>query len=249
MKKKCLIVFVAVLAMMVGLGTLALAQSGVVAQVNGNTVVQDPANDLLLRDCIHNYPDIACSLPPGEVLDLPAYFDIKTAKITQIGRGRVDLSIALYEPIPAEPSYPFVSYIWQFQGGCVGTPPKTGNKAAISIVWHGATKTWTANWYVISNCNPRQITEAESIADWNFTTDGVMVRVALDDLLEATDDGKTLVWHAAVRRLPFVYTLSDGTEITHTVAVDYAPDVVELSDTPPYYVTNHPEEEATWVPR
>jgi hypothetical protein len=248
MKKQCLILLATVGAILTGLGSLALAQSGVVAHVHGNTVVQDPANDLLLRDCIHDYPGIPCSLPPGAPLDLPAYFDIKTAKITQIGRGRVDLSIALYEPIPAEPSYPFVSYIWQFQGGCVGNPPETGTKAAISIVWHGATKTWTANWYVISNCNPRQITEAESIADWNFTTDGVMVRVALDDLLEATDDGRTLVWHAAVRRVPFVYTLNDGTEIKNTVAVDYAPDVVELIDTPPY-VINHPEEEATWVPR
>lgn len=248
MKKECLILLVTAATMVIGLGNLALAQSRVVAQVHGNTVVQDPPGDLQLRNCDPDHPGIPCSLPPGAPLGLPGYFDIKKAKITQIGRGLVDLSIAVYEPIPAEPPYGFVSYIWQFEGGCVGPNPQPGDKAAISIVWRSGTKTWTANWYVITNCNPRAIAEAGSIPDWNFTSDGVKVRVALSDLLTATNDVGTLIWHAAVRRVPFIYTLSDGTEIGNTVAADYAPDVVEFNPTPPPYVFN-PEDPATWVQR
>ena len=110
------------------------------------------------------------------------------------------------------------------QGGCVTGVP--GDKDAISIVWHGGTKTWTANWVVITNCNPRAIELGDPVS-FQFTEDGVKVRVALDDLLTATDENGTLIWHAGVRRMPF-----SGTGFV-TVAVDYAPDVVEFNPSPP----------------
>jgi len=142
MKKQCLIVLATVAAMVIGLGSLASVQgSEIISSVPGNTVVEDPQGDLLLRGCDPEHRGIPCSLFPGEGLDLPGYFDIKEAKITQISKGQVDLHITLYEPVPAEPPYGFVSYIWQFEGGCVGQNPQLGDKAAISIVWHPGTKT------------------------------------------------------------------------------------------------------------
>ena len=245
MKKKCLIVLATVATMVIGLGSFASVQgSEIVASVPGNTVVKDSEGDLLLRNCNSDYPDIPCSLPPGTSLDLPGYFDIKKAKITQIGRGRVDLSIALYEPIPAEPPYPFANYYWQFEGGCV--EPAPGNKSAISIVWRdwgGGTMEWRANWLEITNCNPRTIITGDPVP-FEFTEDGVKVRVALDDLLTATDPGEPLIWHAGVRRMPFTHP------VFNTVGVDYAPDVIEFnpfSPIPPYFI--YPEEPATWEPR
>ncbi len=247
MKKRCMAVMAIVAAMSVGLGGLALAQSRVVAEVHGNTVVQDPPGDLLLRNCDPAHPDIPCSLPPGAPLALPGYFDIKKAKITQIGRGQVDLSIEVYEPIPAAPPYGFVSYIWQFAGGCVN--PQPGNKDSISVVWQdwGNGLEWRAYWYVITGCAPRQIVRGDPVP-FEFTEDGVKVRVALEDLLTAIDpDPGYLEWHAAVRRVPFIYFVG-LVKITNTTAADYAPDVVEFNPTPPPYVLN-PEEPAAWVPR
>jgi hypothetical protein len=246
MKKQCLIVLAIVATMLIGLGSLALAQSGVVAQVPGNTVVQDPAGDFLLRNCDPSHPNIPCSMPPNSPLALPGYFDIKTAKITEIGRGRVDLAISLYEPIPAEPPYGFVSYIWQFAGGCVGPNPQPGDKDAINVVWSGGT--WSAYWVVITNCSPRTLENGDPVP-FEFTEDGVKVRVALDDLLTATSEEGTLEWFAAVRRVPFIYTISPPpVRITHTVPVDFAPDVQAFNPTPPP-VLIEPEDPATWVPR
>jgi len=87
------------------------------------TVVPDVAGDLLLRNCVDVDPptipnrNSPCSLPPGTQLPLPGYFDIKRATIEQVSGEEVELSISLYEPVPAAPTYPFVSYNWQFQGG------------------------------------------------------------------------------------------------------------------------------------
>ena len=119
--------------MLIALGGLVSVEgSEIVASVHGNTVVQDPESDLLPRNCNPLNLGILCSVPPGESLDLPGYFDMRTARITQIGRGWVDLSIGVYEPIPAGPPYSFVSYIWQFEGGCVDPVP--GNKDVITVV-------------------------------------------------------------------------------------------------------------------
>ncbi len=103
MKKQCLIVLATVV---IGLGSLASVQgSNVVVSIPGYTVVQDAQGDLQLRQCNPNpiYQGISCSLPPPAPLSLPGYFDVKTAKIMQLGPKWVELSIALYAPIPAVP--------------------------------------------------------------------------------------------------------------------------------------------------
>lgn len=77
--------------------------SDIVAFVPGNTVIQDRSNDQVLRNCDASQPALPCSLPPNAPLGLPPWADIKTVKITALGNDRVDLSIALYAPIPAAP--------------------------------------------------------------------------------------------------------------------------------------------------
>jgi hypothetical protein len=244
MKKQSLIVLVSAAAMLVGLPSLVLAQAGsVVAAVPGNTVVVDEAGDLQLRNCNPSKPGLACSIPPTAPLSLPGYFDINTTKITQIGNGRVDLSITLQEPIPEAPPQGFIAYIWQFEGGCVD--PQPGNKAGVQVVWHGASSPgyWEANWFEIINCSPRAIEKADPI-EFQFTDDGVKVRGELSDLLTAIDPGDPLVWYAAVRRVPFIYQ-PDSVLFTTTIPVDFAPNVVALT---PEGV-EHPEDPAIWLPR
>jgi hypothetical protein len=242
MKKRGLIGLVTVAAMLVGLGGMALAQGGVVTQVPGNTEVQDPAGDFLLRNCSLAAPNEPCSLPPSAPLALPAWFDIKTAKITQIDEGRVELFIGLYAPVPKRPPVPFVAYIWQFQDGCV--VPSPTDKDGIRVVWNGSKGTWSANWFVITSCNPRTITFGDPVP-FEFTQDGVKVRVALSDLLaNGKSPGSPLLWYATVRRLPFVHP-----NFKHTVPVDIAPNVEVFNPSPPPILLTFPEKSATWMPR
>jgi hypothetical protein len=203
------------------------------------TVVSDTSGDLLLRNCDSANPSMYCSLPPGASLSLPGYFDIKTATIEQVSGEEVELSISLNAPIPAEPPYSFVSYNWQFQGGCVNPSPK--NKAAIAIYWNGTT--WEANWVVVSSCTPQTIEMGSQIPfEFTETKDGVKVRVALADLLTAIDPGEPLYWHASVRRIPTSYTT-----FPNLVPVDFAPNVMAFNPLPsPTFI--YPESEATWEP-
>ncbi len=225
----------------VWLSGLALAQSIVTAQVPGNTVVQDPAGDLLLKNCDSSNPDEPCSLPPNVPLSLPDYFDIKTAWITQIGGGRVNLFIAPYEPIPGTPGEPFISYFWQFQDGC--SVPSPTDKDGIHIGWDGDTGTWSAHWFVITSCAPRTVTQGDPVP-FQFTDDGVKVQVTLSDLLEnGASPGSPIEWYAGVRRLPFQHP-----KFTHTVPADVAPDIVEFNPTPPPALI-HPQDPAIWQPQ
>lgn len=226
----------------------------IVVQIPGITILEDSSGDLLLRNCNATYPSIPCSLPPLAPLSLPGYFDIKSARITQIGGGLVDLVIKVYEPIPATPpsQYGFISYFWQFEGGCVD--PKPGNKDSISIVWKdwgGGTWESRAHWSVITDCDPRT-TEIGDPVPFEFIEDGVKVRVPLDQLMTAADSGQPLLWHAGVRRIPFIYQPPGYPEFPHTAAVDYLPDVIEFLDcglppTPP--CSWEPEDPAVWVPQ
>jgi len=104
---------------------------------------------------------------------------------------------------------------------------------------------WRAAWFEITNCNPREFAEGEPIANFKFTDDGVKVRVALSDLMTAADPDQPLIWHAGVRRVPFIYILNDVT--MKTTAVDYAPDVVEFIPYSPWAI--YPEKPATWEAR
>ncbi len=217
--------------------------------VPGKTVVMDYAGDLQLKNCDPYNSEMPCSLPPGAPLGLHAYFDIKSAQITQVvGGEQVDLSIQLYEPIPSQPPYSYISYVWQFAGGCIGGEP--GAKDAIIVLWnYPIPQEWTAVWGVIESCDPRVIeVDYAHPLPLTFTPDGLRVRVPLADLLTAADETGTLMWHAAVRRVPFIYITPLGTQFTHTTAVDYAPDVFEFNLTPPPPVVQ-PEDFATWEPR
>jgi hypothetical protein len=244
MKRQCLVVLATVAAMIIGLGSLASVQgSDEVMSVPGIMILEDLQGDLQLRNCNTTLPGIACSLPVDASGDLPGYFDIKSARITQIGKGMVDLVIKVYEPIPEAPPYGFVAYIWQFQGGCLLGYPPQGDKYSISIVWKEGV--WEANWYVITDCDPRTITKLNSVP-FEFIVDGVKIRVAWNDLRLALDSDGQLTWHAAVRRLPFIYA-PDGQGFPNTTGVDYAPDVAALPPCPECY--SQPEDPAIWEPR
>jgi len=214
-----------------------------VVAISGKTVLFELDYDLQLRICDPATPSIPCSLPPGAELYLPDYFDITKAAITEIGRGMVDLSIDLAEPVPAAPPYQFVNYYWQFEGGCVNPAP--GNKSSISLIWKNwgsGTWEWRAYWYEIISCSPRAVIQGDQVPV-KFTSTGVKVRVAVDDLMTAADQNNLLKWHVGVRRISFEYP-----PYINTVGVDFAPDVVEFNPTPPPYIIN-PELPATWMPR
>ncbi len=243
MTKPFVVVLLAVAVLLAGLGSLMpAAASTVVTQVPGNTVVQDGVKDFVLLRANPLTPDRPCSLPPDVPLPLksPPWTDIKTAKITQIGGGRVDLKMVLQEEVPEIPSFNFVAYNWQFEGGCLpSSGPSITDKAWISVQWrHGQ---WQAFWGEIKNCDPRTVERGDDVDFW-IDGDTVRVRVQLDDLLLAVAPGVELPWHAAVRRMPFVHP-----EYTRTVPVDVAPDVIARNPSPPPLIT-HPEPPAIWVP-
>jgi hypothetical protein len=215
------------------------ANTSVVAtfQILSVSVVGDAEGDLLLRNCDPANPTFYCSLPPGAPLSLPGYFNIKTARIEQINGGEVDLSISLYEPVPAAPEYPFLSYSWTFHGGCVN--PSPGNKAGIVIYWNGTTSSWTAKWVIIENCTPQTVALGDPVP-FEFTADGVKVRVALTEIQTAIDPGEPLFWHASVSRM----SVSNGT-FPNVVPVDFAPNVMAFNPAP-YSTFVYPKNDATW---
>jgi hypothetical protein len=251
MKKQYFIVLATAATMVIGLGSLASVQgSDVVVEKPGITIVQDAQGDLLLRRCDPTYPGVPCSLFPSAqpLPTLPGYFDVRNAKIIQHGRKWVDLFIALYEPIPAEPPYGFIDYFWQFEGGCV--EGSNVDKAGVHVGWNGSA--WTANWYVIVECRPRRITAPGDPVPFEFTEDGVKVRLRLEDLLTAIEPTiGYLEWHAGVRRVPFIYPQGCTNDCWNTTALDYAPDVLEfLPCTPPSGpCAQNPEEPTTWEER
>jgi hypothetical protein len=210
------------------------------------TVVPDTSGDLLLRNCVDVDPptipnrNSPCSLPPGVPLSLPGYFDIKSAEIAQVSGVEVELSISLYAPIPAAPPYPFVNYYWQFQDGCV-TPSPT-DRSGLTIYWNGTTQVWAAYWYVVKSCNPISVELGASVP-FEFTADGIKVRVALSELLaNGSSPGSPLEWHAAARLIPTTHPT-----YKNTVPVDFAPNVMAFNPTPPPTFI-YPEGEATWEP-
>ena len=99
------------------------------------------------------------------------------------------------------------------------------------------------------NCEPREV-ELGAPVYFKITGAKVRVRVELDDLMLALGpEEEGLFWHAAVRRLPFVYE-KDGTNYPHTIPVDSAPDRMVLNPAappPPWAIPGEPP--ATWVPR
>lgn len=159
----------------------------------------------------------------------------------------VDLTMKMYEPIPAVPPYGFVSYFWQFEGGCVPsspeTPPPLGDKAGIHVSWINGE--WVAQWLEIESCSPRVSVPGDPVP-FVFTEDGIRVRVSLNDLLTAIDTSGQFLWHTGVRLVPF-----SGTPFANSVAVDNAPNVFAFKDpfptAPPFGWT--PEGPVAWEPR
>jgi hypothetical protein len=228
--------------------------SEIFVSVPGKMILSDAEGDFNLKNCDPASEEsrlIPCSLPPGVLPDLPGYLDIRQAGITQIGRQMVDLTINVYEPIPAVPDYLFVSYFWQFEGGCVppvpGTEPSPGDKAGIHVTYScidGECK-WRATWLEITSCSPREFSLGDP-APFVFTENGIRVRVGLGDLLTAIDTHGQFLWHTGVRLVPF------GSPVfINSVAVDNAPNVFAFREpfptSPPFGWT--PEGPVAWEPR
>lgn len=152
------------------------AKSGqTVAAVPGNTVVQDPVGDVN-----------PASLPPG-ALPQP-WMDIKTAKITQLGRGLVEFSIALQEPVPAVPPHR-MSYAWLLKLSVPTPPPPEPPDHVIVVRWDVPTQTWVAF-----------LDQVVPIEEFRFSDETVRVRLPLEDLPQWGTDGG--YWVASVRCVP-----------------------------------------------
>ena len=257
MIRKFLIVLIGVAVVLAGLGILAPAMTtgaSRVTQAPGNTVVVDDIDDLILLKAHPTKWWWHCSLPPWvEPEEVPPWMDIMNAKITQLGRGRVELSMVLHAPVPEAPPPPFgwLSFGWQFEGGCV-TEPEEPQKDNIAVHWHEDFG-WWAQWGEILTCVPREVQVGDPIEDFSITGAEVRVQVELDDLMLAVGPEEELLWHAGVRRLPFVWKL-DGVHKWKTITVDVAPNVIVLVDPgPPPDIVAQPdppaELPAEWVPR
>jgi len=191
--------------------------SDIVSEHPGISLVQDGQNDLWLVQCNQNYPGMPCSIPPGGVLGFEPWADVKTAKMHQLGRSLIDLSISTYGMIPARPPYPWFSFYWQFEGGCY-TDRKVTDKDSISVIWNGEAQSWSAHWNKIISCNPREI-EIGGPVDFWFEGETVRVRISSNDLfLEGAED-EAVYWFAASRRLPFIHKT-----FTRTQPLDRTPE-------------------------
>ncbi len=250
MRTMFLIVSIAlVLFAAAGVIPVLASQKPSVANVPGNTVVQDDEGDLILVNADSSQKAKPCSLPPGVPLYSPPWTDIKTAKITQLGNDRVELAMSLYAPVPEKPLF-WVSYVWQFEGGCINPTPGVTYKDSVSVWWNPEVGKWQGSWFVITSCSPTRTIERGDPVEVRFSEDGVRARVQLDDLIQTTS-GEEIRWHAAVRRLPFVWDFPDtiGVDYANTIGVDYAPDVVALNSLPPPPFLVNPQPPATWQPR
>ena len=195
--KPFLVGLLAAILVLAGWGSLAptpATAESTVAQVPGNTVVQDDAGDLFLKNAEPPSPWKPCSLPPGVPSQSPPWTDIKTAKITQLGRGLVELSIALQEPVPETPTYTFVAYIWVFMD------------SDIIVWWNG--ESWQGHWSG----------EPINTVQFRFSDETVQVRLGLEELMLKGATGDKLMWKAAVRRMPISHH-----KFTNTKPVDLAP--------------------------
>lgn len=207
----------------------------------GNAVVHDDAGDLQLRSCLPAAPALPCSLPPGAPLASPAWTDLAGARITQLGRERVDLVLRLQEPVPDAPPF-FVAYAFVFENGCrvgdTGLPTGPTEKDAAVVVWDGSG--WHAHWLVVTDCDPRTAVAGAPIP-FAILDDTIRMRVPLSELVARA--GEPLEWYAVARRLPFVHPL-----FTATLPVDVAPDIFAFAADPPPIVVQG-EAPAHWAPR
>ena len=245
-KSNCLLWVVALIALLLlELNPSLVRASTIVTEEPGNTVVADPSNDLQLKNCDTTHRNRACSLPPSASTAYFPQFDILVANITALpGNGLVEMAIQLNDAVPAAPDAQFLSYFWQFENGCVNGQPGPTSKDGAKVNWDGSN--FTANWYVITNCNPRESELGPPIA-FNFSSDRKTVSVQVDICDLVSRAGESLTWYSGVRRIAF-----SNPTFPNTIPVDTAPDVSIFN---PAFdpVTNpsvpqvlHPDNPAPW---
>lgn len=218
------------------IGAYGAFASEITVSTPGKTVVHDPAGDLLLLNCDRAQPRRPCTLPPDAARTEPGWIDIDTAEIAQIDAKSVEFAITARAPIPATPAVPTLIYYWQFQDGCNTTSPT--DKDGVNVFWDG--HEWTAHWFVISSCAPRQIAIGKPVP-FRFEGNIVSIRVPLGELI--TRGGAPLLWFAGTRLVPFHHP-----RFTRSLPVDVAPDVVSIDPADPR-APLHREQPAPWIPR
>jgi hypothetical protein len=159
-----------------------MAASKIVAQLPGNTIVQDDEGDLFL---VVKELGVRYSLPEGADEESAPWTDIKTAKITQLGSDMVELSMVLQEPVPQEPSYNFLYYNWLFRNS-------NGEFTLVSVWWEGD---WHASWL-----KPPDNQNYGPVNRVFFEDDTIKVRISLEDLINKVS-GDAFMWSARVGRV------------------------------------------------
>lgn len=210
--------------------------SEITVSTPGKTAVQDPAGDLLLLNCDRAQPRNPCTLPPGAARTQPGWIDIDNAEIAQLDAKSVGLTMTVRAAIPTKPAVPTLIYYWQFQDGC--NAPSPTDKDGVNVFWNG--HEWTAHWFVISSCTPRQIAIGQPVP-FRLVGNTVSIRVQLGDLI--TRGGAPLLWFAGTRLVPFHHP-----RFTRTLPVDVVPDVVSFDPKKPD-APLHREEPAPWIAR
>ena len=238
---------------LLALSPFLVRASTIVTEEPGNTVVSDPTADLVLKKCDPLFPDRPCSLAPsvsGPPFVYLPYTDITEANITaqQLGNGLVDMVISLNGAVPGTltnpassttPPPPFLAYFWQFENGCIGNQPGPTDKDGARVVWHFDTQTFTANWFTITNCNPRTIQQDVPLPV-NISSDGKQLKVTVDICDLVSRGGDPLSWFAGVRRIGFI-----NPTFSKTFPMEVAPDVIALNPNPPP-ILSQPEVPAQW---
>jgi hypothetical protein len=197
------------LALIVVLAMVGISSaSDIVSEHPGISLVQDDQNDLWLVNCDPNKPNKMCSIPPEAPLEFEPWADVKTAKMHQIGRGLVDLSVSTYGIIPSQPPHWFAFY-WQFEGGCYPTDHQVTDKDSISVVWDG--QSWSAHWNKVLSCNPRICVKGDPVDFW-FEDETVRVRIGSNELFLEGAEGEAIYWFAATRRMSFIHPKYERTQ-------------------------------------
>jgi len=221
MKKTEMMVLAMVAVMLIGLGGPVWGKGEPKDIFNrGITIIHDQSEDVLA--------EVYCA-------------DIENARITEVGRDLVDLSITPVEAIPEAPEEAFLAYFWQFQGTCseaLCTEDPTAMRNALVAIWEkdGDEGAWSANWAEIYCCEPMTDLYLDPETKLTFEEGGVRVRTSirnLDDFFtqEAGEEYPTLKWFAGVRLVPFI-----DEDLANTAPVDVVPEVYN----------DEPEALATW---
>jgi len=173
---------------------LVLAESIIVAERPGISLIQDEKGDLFLENC----EDLTspCSLPPWVPETSPPWTDINMVKIQQVGGEWVDFTIITYGDIPQYPPF-FFAFAFVFNFDCAAD--SNDGFRVVHFIGGG----WSANWVTITSCDPRVVIQGESIPSLTIRGNTVKVRVSIDDLYKTVPYGEPLPWFALARRIGY----------------------------------------------